>query len=187
MSDAPVREGVTARYAVTHEMTPEGLLITEDQVVTVEAGEETTVPLGDIVPADPLEQPPPAPVVVDVPHVSGAGMVGEALNCTMGNWEGEPTSYVYQWKADGVTNLGTGPDYVVADTDVGHSITCVVTASNAGGSAEAPPSNAVAVTAASEAARSIPRQPPEEPASRFPLPRPEAPAPAPAPKTETEA
>jgi hypothetical protein len=85
------------------------------------------------------------PAVVDVPHVAGNGAVGDTLSCTMGNWTGEPTSYGYQWKSDGTADLGTGGTYVVAASDSGHSITCVVTATNALGSTVAPPSNAVLV------------------------------------------
>jgi hypothetical protein len=91
------------------------------------------------------EPPTAPPAVVDVPHVSGNGAVGDTLSCTMGNWDGEPTSYAYAWKSDGTTDLGTGDTYVVAATDSGHSITCLVTATNALGSTAAPPSNAVAI------------------------------------------
>jgi hypothetical protein len=89
--------------------------------------------------------PAAAPTNVDVPYVSGLGEVGQLLNCTMGNWTGEPTSYAYQWKSDGTRDLGTENVYAVQESDVGHSITCVVTASNALGSTTAPPSNAVTV------------------------------------------
>jgi hypothetical protein len=88
------------------------------------------------------------PSNVDVPYVSGNGTMGATLNCTMGNWNGTPTSYAYQWKSNGTANLGTGDSYVVAAGDAGHSITCVVTASNAAGSTAAPPSNAVVVAEA---------------------------------------
>jgi hypothetical protein len=95
------------------------------------------------------------PLVVDTPYVGGTAEVGGTLNCTMGNWRGEPTSYAYQWKRDG-TNVGDGTaSYVVLAADGGHSITCVVTATNGAGSTAASPSNAVEipapVTAAAEA------------------------------------
>jgi hypothetical protein len=94
--------------------------------------------------AAPAPEPPPvAPTNVDVPHVT---QNGTTLNCTMGNWTGEPTSYAYQWKIDG-TNAGTdSPDYTVRDADVGNTATCVVTATNAAGSGTAPPSNGVVVS-----------------------------------------
>jgi hypothetical protein len=87
------------------------------------------------------------PTVVDIPHVTGAGTVGSTLNCTMGNWEGEPTSYTYEWQADTTNVLGSGDTYVVDEVAVGHEVVCVVTATNPYGSSKAPPSNAVAITA----------------------------------------
>ena len=84
------------------------------------------------------------PVNVDVPHVSQTGAV---LNCTMGNWNGEPTEYAYAWQADGVSNEATGNVYNVKPEDAGKSLACVVTATNAMGSTVAPMSNAVAIPA----------------------------------------
>ena len=106
--------------------------------------------------ADATDMPP---AVVDVPHVTGAGAVGSTLNCTMGNWTNEPTSYAYQWQA-GAASVGTGDTYVISETDVGSDITCVVTAANAFGSTTAPPSNAITATATS--ARGARAEPPHE-------------------------
>jgi hypothetical protein len=90
-----------------------------------------------------------APRNVDVPYLGGDGTVGATLNCTMGNWNGEPTSYAYQWKRNGTTDIAaSGDSYVVAAEDAGTAITCIVTATNDAGSTAAPPSNAVAVAAA---------------------------------------
>jgi hypothetical protein len=90
---------------------------------------------------------PSAPVNVTVPYVAGAGTVGATLSCTMGTWEGEPTSYAYAWQSDGEDLGNAGNSYEIAASDAGHSLTCIVTATNAGGSTAAPPSNAVAVNA----------------------------------------
>jgi hypothetical protein len=91
-----------------------------------------------------------APGVVDVPYVAGTGTVGQTLTCTIGNWTGEPTQYAYQWQSDGTDIVGgsTSTSYVVVEGDVGHSLACVVTATNAAGSTRAPPSNAVMAAAA---------------------------------------
>lgn len=95
-------------------------------------------------------EPDPPPVNVDVPYASGIGSVGSLLNCTMGNWQGmkgEVATYAYQWKNDGNDALnGSNANYVVVEGDRGHSLTCVVTATNASGSTESPPSNAIAVS-----------------------------------------
>lgn len=82
------------------------------------------------------------PVNTAVPHVSQTGNV---LNCTMGVWTGEPTSYAYQWQLDGVEVGSDAPDYTTSPGDVGTTATCVVTATNLGGSTAAPPSNGVVV------------------------------------------
>jgi hypothetical protein len=89
---------------------------------------------------DPL--PTEAPVNVDVPYVA---QEGATLTCTMGNWEGVPTEYSYAWRTDGVANGATGPTYTPLPDDTGRNISCVVTATNAMGSTEAPPSNDVIV------------------------------------------
>jgi hypothetical protein len=90
--------------------------------------------------------PPPAatipPVNVDVPYV---GQSGDTLTCTMGNWQGEPTAYAYQWKIDGTNVSGNASSYSVQAGDIGKTATCVVTATNAAGSATAPPSNGVTI------------------------------------------
>lgn len=83
---------------------------------------------------------PAAPVCIDVPFVSGGTAVGDTLTCTMGNWGHEPTEYAYAWSPG-----GTGPAYTVVEGDAGASITCVVSATNAGGTTAAPPSNAVVI------------------------------------------
>ena len=82
------------------------------------------------------------PVNVDVPYASLSGAVA---SCTMGNWTGEPTSYAYAWHQDGVANGATDATYAVQPDDSGHSLACVVTATNALGSTAAPMSNSVAI------------------------------------------
>ena len=106
---------------------------------------------GAITDADDIPEPPPAngtsgssaPVVRDVPYVSQAA---DKLNCTMGNWEGEPTNYGYQWKIDGTVAGADSADYTVQSADAGKTATCTVTATNAHGSTAAPPSNEVTIT-----------------------------------------
>jgi hypothetical protein len=91
---------------------------------------------------------PAPPVALDTPHVSpDPAAVGETLSCTMGNWDGVPFSYAYKWRRAGGEIVGTEPTYVATPTDSNKSIDCVVTATNAGGSTTAPPSNAVVIDA----------------------------------------
>jgi hypothetical protein len=93
-------------------------------------------------PTEPEPEPTDPPVNVDVPLVTQSGAT---LNCTMGNWQGEPTSYAYAWEINAVTVGTDSPDYAVQAGDIGQTATCVVTATNAAGSTAAPPSNGVVV------------------------------------------
>ena len=108
---------------------------------------ESVITDGELIPPAPGPEAEGAtfpPVVVDVPYLSQDGAV---LNCTMGNWENEPTQYAYLWLADGL-EVGPGvATYDLVADDVGRAYACVVTASNAAGATEAPASNAVTVEA----------------------------------------
>jgi len=86
----------------------------------------------------------PAPVNTVLPEITGSAIVTNVLTTDDGTWTGSPTSYAYQWKR-GATNIGTNANtYTLVNADAGQSITCVVTATNAGGSTPAT-SNAVQV------------------------------------------
>jgi len=88
--------------------------------------------------------PPAAPVNTVLPNVTGVAIVGDILTTDDGTWTNSPTSYAYQWKR-GATNIGTNANtYTLVNADAGQSITCVVTATNAGGSTPAT-SNAVQI------------------------------------------
>ena len=89
--------------------------------------------------------PIPPPTNVTVPYVAGVGLPGDVLTCTMGIWTNEPTSYSYQWMSDENAVGAEQSNYKIADSDVGHTLTCIVTATNLGGATAAPPSNAVVV------------------------------------------
>ena len=86
-----------------------------------------------------------SPAVKDVPYLSGNASVGGILTVTNGNWWGAPTSYTYAFSGAGVAD---GANYTVDAADAGTSITCVVTATNVTGATAAPPSNAIAIAAA---------------------------------------
>ena len=86
------------------------------------------------------------PTVVDVPHATGTGTVGQILTCTMGNWNGEPVAYAWQWLRGGTPILGATADTrLLTAADSGQSLSCKVTATSGGGSASST-SNAIAVT-----------------------------------------
>jgi hypothetical protein len=89
---------------------------------------------------------PPAPVNTTPPAVTGVATVGSNLTCSTGVWTGSPTSYTYAWYRGAVPIAGaTNAVYALVGADSGNSVSCRVTAHNAGGQATQA-SNAVAVT-----------------------------------------
>jgi len=93
-------------------------------------------------PEKPEPQPISKPVNKDVPYLSQTGSV---LNCTMGNWTGDPDSYAYAWQINGNAAGGNAATYAVQAGDIGGTATCVVTATNSEGSTAAPASNPVVI------------------------------------------
>jgi hypothetical protein len=85
------------------------------------------------------------PPAISLVTISGTAVVGQTLTASASGVTGVPTPTLsYQWKR-GATNIGTNADtYTLVQADAGQSITCVVTATNAGGSANAT-SNALAI------------------------------------------
>lgn len=94
---------------------------------------------------------PPPPVDSAPPVVSGgvaaaAAYAGEKLTCSTGAWSSAPTAFSYQWTRNGAPLAGaTSESYVVAASQLGGSLACAVTASNAGGAGTPAASAAVAV------------------------------------------
>lgn len=93
---------------------------------------------------------PVVPVNTTPPTITGTAQSGQLLTSTTGAWSNAPTSYAYQW-----TNTTTGdiPDattntYLATDSDVGATLTCTVTATNASGSSSVTTAPTSTVTAA---------------------------------------
>jgi len=56
--------------------------------------------------------------------ISGDAVLGQTLTATVADWDSAPTSYAYQWLADGrPIKRATGSTYVVGKKDVGKRIT----------------------------------------------------------------
>ncbi len=88
-----------------------------------------------------------APVNTVAPVISGTAVVGQTLSSTTGTWTGTPTiTYAYQWKRNGSNIVSaTSSTYTLVQADATFAITCVVTATNVAGSAEAT-SNSLTIT-----------------------------------------
>jgi hypothetical protein len=82
------------------------------------------------------------PVNRDIPYIAQEGAV---LTATMGNWDGAPTDYAYQWRLDGADAGDGTATYTTVAGDVGKTAICVVSATNAAGTTAAPPSNQVLI------------------------------------------
>ncbi len=79
-----------------------------------------------------------APQETAAPIVSGTAKAGSQLVCSAGEWTNNPTSYTYQWDRDGTELLGaTAQQYTVQTSDEGTTLTCTVSAVNAGGKSAA--------------------------------------------------
>ncbi len=79
-----------------------------------------------------------------VPAIGGTLTAGDILSATKGTWSGNPTSFAYQWqdcdttgKNCANTSGAKAATYTLQTSDVGHTVTVVVTATNAGGSTSA--------------------------------------------------
>ena len=81
-----------------------------------------------IVPAHP-------PVNTAPPQIAGPPIPGARLTCVPGTWTGA-SSFAYEWLRDGA-DRAAGVTYRPSVADVGHTLSCVVTASNADGSTRA--------------------------------------------------
>lgn len=89
----------------------------------------------------------PAPTNTVAPVISGgATTVGTVLSVTDdGTWTGSPT-YTYQWYVDDVAAGGeTSASFDTTGLSIGNVVKCVVTGTNAGGTAEAD-SNEITLT-----------------------------------------
>jgi hypothetical protein len=74
----------------------------------------------------------PAPTVA--PVISGTVEVGEELTVSTGTWSGSPTSYAYQWTADGADIAGaTAASFTLTSAELGAMVGCAVSATDAYG------------------------------------------------------
>jgi hypothetical protein len=78
---------------------------------------------------------PAVPVNTVLPVITGTVQVSYTLSGSNGTWTNTPTSYTYQWYANGVAIVGaTANTYLLTTAEAGKTITFRVTAINAGGS-----------------------------------------------------
>ncbi len=91
---------------------------------------------------------------IQPPAISGEAVQFQALKTTTGGWEGTALEYSYSWKscdAEGECSEQAGPanTYMLSSSDVGNTLQVTVTASDAGGEAQATSSRSAIVRSAS--------------------------------------
>lgn len=80
------------------------------------------------------------------PKVTGTAKVGAKVTATNGSWSAAPSSYTYQWKADGKAISGaTASTYTIPAAQLGKKLTVTVTAVKGGWTSGTATSPAVAV------------------------------------------
>jgi hypothetical protein len=73
-----------------------------------------------------------APSVITAPTITGTPRPTRTLTCNRGTWS-NAASFAFGWSRNGATVGGTTNKYVVATTDVGATIRCIVRATGPGG------------------------------------------------------
>jgi virginiamycin B lyase len=83
---------------------------------------------------------PLAPSNDSRPAISGTPLPGQRLTCSQGRWSGFPVpkDFAYQWVRDGSLIAGAmASGYVIVAPDLGHELSCLVTATNEAGAVSA--------------------------------------------------
>lgn len=120
--------------------TTDRLVLTEDQLgksiqVTVTASKPSGFTPGTATSesTDPVGDDPTKVTNKTLPVVSGIAKAGETLSTTNGTWSNEPTSFTYQWLADGIAVTGaTQQTFLLTAAQVGKRMSVRVTAAKTG-------------------------------------------------------
>ncbi|HEY5317687.1 MAG TPA: hypothetical protein VIJ20_06885, partial [Solirubrobacteraceae bacterium] len=127
---SPVAGATSATYAVV--AADQGHALTCTVTASNGSAEGSATSAAVSVPAPPTAVI--APIDIAPPAVHGTPTPGNVLSCSDGVWLESPTGYTYQWARNGATIAGaTQSIYVVQITDEAATLTCAVTAVNAGG------------------------------------------------------
>jgi outer membrane protein assembly factor BamB len=150
----------------------------QDRGKTIECHVLATGPGGgwDAV-ADPVtvgdQYPLSIPAATRLPYVTGSATVGGALECHVGDWVGDPTSFAFGWRRDGVALDGAqSATYVVTSGDAGHRLACHVAATGPMGTGEAYSAPVDVPAAAVPIPPGTPPAGPVTPTAPLPLPPP---------------
>lgn len=136
---ASTNRGLTSVHSIAPDTTPINHAGSSTVINTDWAARTLIFP---VAPSDPVPTPP---VNTVAPAITGGTDDGDVLTCDTGTWDNDPDTYTYQWKRNGANAIGyTASTYNIGVEEAGINISCVVTATNADGSASAT-SNTVAI------------------------------------------
>jgi hypothetical protein len=122
----------------------------EVTVTAVNAGGRTPETVGPTATVTPL----PPSSTEPLPKITGIAQQGQTLTVTTGSWDNNPTSFDYHWQdcdQNGQNCADTGTDadtYTLGQSDVGHTVQVLVTATNISGPSTPVASNQTAVVQA---------------------------------------
>ncbi|MEV7372371.1 hypothetical protein AB0O51_15990 [Streptomyces sp. NPDC090301] len=123
--------GVAISGATTSTYTPSSTLqgrLLSVAVTARRAGHPVATVISGSVPVKGVAPKPTKP-----PYVSGSTRVGNRMTAVVGSWSPAPTSYTYQWRANGVAISGaTGSTYVIGGAVAGKKLSVTVTAHRTG-------------------------------------------------------
>ncbi len=124
-----LNEGISGPFSITVPFTPEGtgllLVCAYSEYLTDDAAWATTE----------VQVTSGLPAIVAPPRVR---QTGRLLRCSAGTWTGDPTGFEYRWVlASSGRLLGRHPALAVTSRLRRRTVKCVVTASNASGTATA--------------------------------------------------
>jgi hypothetical protein len=125
--DQPIWGATSSEYQLS--AADEGSTVTCQVYAENEGG---VTPQATAATATVVSNPPTA--TVD-PSISGTAASGSTLTASEGTWEGSPTiTYQWQWAHVSANIYGaTSSTYTISTEDVGHTLTCIVTATSNGG------------------------------------------------------
>lgn len=102
------------------------------ELISLGSGLELVDGVLQVIDAPVISNPPP--VNTTAPTLIGTIIEGQSLSVTNGVWLNSPNTYTYQWLRNGLDIVGsTTNTYTLTATDVGTSISCLVNATNSGG------------------------------------------------------